>query len=148
MPSSADVTALLARAQHGDHAARDALVQATYDELRGLARAHLMQERPDHTLQATALVHEVYARMLAGQTLPGKNRVQFLAYATKAMRRILINHARDRVRNKRGGAGKQVPLDEELLVSGQSPEDLIALDEALEHLARIAPRKSRVVELR
>ncbi len=148
MSSSADVTALLARARRGDDAARDELVKATYDELRGRARAHLERDRPGHTLQATALVNEVYSRMLAGQGLPGENRAQFLGFVARAMRQLLVNHARDRGRLKRGGGAKRVPLDENLLVGGDRSFNLVAFDDALERLAQVAPRQAQVVELR
>ena len=148
MPSRASVTQLLARAQGGDSSARDELARVTYNELRKLARAYLDQERPDHTLQATALVNEAYLRLLAGETLPGKNRAHFLAFAAQAMRRILISHARARARIKRGGGAQRVPLEEELVVSPEPSVDLVALDEALRQLEQIDPRRSRVVELR
>lgn len=148
MSSSVHVTELLDRARNGDAHARDTLIGATYDELRCLARGYLANERPDHTLQATALVNEAYARLLAGQELQGENRAQFLAYVAQAMRRILINHARDRARAKRGSGQAKARLDEELVVGGPPAVDLIALDEALDRLAQFAPRKSQVVELR
>lgn len=148
MPSAGHITQLLARAQEGDDQARDALLTATYDELRGLARAYLAQERPDHTLQATALVHEVYVRMLGERPPPGANRAQFLAYVAKAMRRILISHARSHGRAKRGGGRARVALAESALVGTDPTIDLVALDEALDRLAEIEPRLGRVVELR
>ena len=148
MPSVGQITELLARAGRGDEQARDALVEATYEELRGLARGYLGQHRPDHTLQATALVHEAYVRILAGQALPGESRVQFLAYVAQAMRRILIDHERARRRVKRGGNREQVPLDESLVVGEEEDLDLLALDEALTRLAGADPRSGRVVELR
>ena len=148
MPSSVDITELLVRARNGDAHARDVLIGATYDELRRLARACLANERPDHTLQATELVNEAYARLLGGQDLQGENRVQFLAYVAQAMRRILINHARDRARVKRGRGRAKVQLHASVVVRGTPAVDLLALDEALDRLAQVAPRKSQVVELR
>lgn len=148
MHSPSEFTELLVHAQEGDDQAREVLLGAAYDELRNLARGYLDRERSDHTLQATALVHEVCVRMLGGEALPGKSRPQFLAYCAKAMRRILINHARSRGRVKRGGGAARLPLAEDLVVGGETPADLLALDEALERLASTAPRKSDVVELR
>jgi RNA polymerase sigma factor (TIGR02999 family) len=147
-PSPAEVTQLLLKARDGDSQARDDLLKAVYDELRAQARACFRRERPDHTLEATALVNEVCLRLLAGDSLPGENRMQFLAFVAKAMRHVLIDHARERGRRKRGGGRQKVPLDGDLLVAEEPSIDLLALDEALERLAKIDERKARVVELR
>jgi RNA polymerase sigma factor (TIGR02999 family) len=147
-PSSVQVTQLLSRAREGDSQARDELLNALYDELRNLARACFRGERPGHTLQATALVNEVCLRLLSTDTLPGQNRTQFRAFVAKAMRHVLIDHARERSRRKRGGGRGKVPLDEDLLVEDKPAVDILALDEALERLAAIDGRKAQVVELR
>jgi len=123
-------------------------LDAIYDELRGLARACFRRERPGNTLQATALVNEVCLRLLAAGGLPGKNRSQFLAFVAKAMRHILLDHARERNRLKRGGGLKRVALDAALVVEEEPSLDLLALDEALERLAVVDARKAEVVELR
>lgn len=145
---SPDLTTLLVRAREGDVLARDEILSVTYDELRRLARAQLRRERRDHTLQATALVHEVCARMLEGQELPGNSRSEFLGCVAHSMRQLLVNHARDRGRLKRGGKAARVPLDDGLTAAPDGSFDVIALDDALERLARMAPRQAKVVELR
>ncbi len=147
-PSPLDVTQLLDRARDGDSKARDELLSALYDELRGLARACFRGEKPGHSLQATALVNEVCLRLLAADGLPGKNRGQFLAFVAKAMRNVLLDHARQRRRLKRGGGQRRVPLDSELVIEEEPAIDLLALDEALGRLAKIEPRKAQVVEMR
>lgn len=116
-----------------------------YDELRALARRHLRDERPDHTLGATALVHEAWLR-LAGADVEWANRLHFFSLAAGVMRRILVDHARKRGRLKRGGGLREVSLDEALVIGGPEP-DILALDESLRRLAAIDDRKSRVVEL-
>lgn len=122
-----------------------------YDELRELARGFLRRERPDHTLQATALVHEVYLR-LAGQRVESwQSQAQFFAVATRMIRRILINHAHGRAALRRGGACRAVPLsDEHLPADRHAPDalDLLAVDDLLEQLAALDPRQARIVELR
>lgn len=148
MDASESVTQLLARAQAGDSEARDELLRTTYDELRRIARAYLRNERPDHTLQATALVNEACLRILQGGSLEGANRAQFLRFTAHAMRRVLISHARAHGRIKRGGGVAKIPFEEGLVVGGESNLDLVALDEALRRLEEIDPRKSQVVELR
>ena len=145
MSSPAKVTQLLVAAKNGDSAARETLLRLVYDELHSLAAAYLTNERPDHTLQPTALVHEVYVRLLKQQKLPGDNRAQFFALAARAMRRILIDHARTHGRVKRGAEAHSVTLDDCVMVQ---KEELVALDEALQRLAALEPRKSQVVELR
>jgi RNA polymerase sigma factor (TIGR02999 family) len=147
-PASHEVTQLLVRARDGDSRARDELLSAIYDELRALARSYFRGERVGHTLEATALVNEVCLRLLAGEGLPGENRAQFRAFVAKAMRHVLIDHARERGRIKRGGQGRKVALDQDMVVVGGPSVDLVALDEALERLAAIDERKAQVVELR
>ena len=148
--SAPQITALLELAARGDSSARDRLLTSIYDELRGLARAYLSDGiTPGHTLQATELVNEVCLKLLRRDAIPGDNRVQFRAFVAKAMRNLLIDHARKRNRLKRGGnMGRRVPFDEALTVDEEPAIDFLALDESLERLAAIDPRKARVVELR
>ena len=142
------VTQLLQRATQGDGQARAELLQATYDQLRTLAAARMRDERPDHTLTATALVHEISLRMLGDQMVQANSRDQFLALAAKAMRNVLVDHARARGRQKRGGGEKHLSLDENLVTYGQKSQELLDLDDALERLQSLDVRKSQVVELR
>jgi RNA polymerase sigma-70 factor, ECF subfamily len=142
-----DVTRLLEQLRAGNQDVAEQLVPLVYNELRRIAGAQMRRERPGHTLQATALVHEAYMR-LAGD-VPAQNRAHFFAIAAHTMRQILLDYARRRHAGKRGGAGaRKVDLDAELLVGGDTLEDVIAIDEALERLAQIDPRQSRLVELR
>jgi RNA polymerase sigma factor (TIGR02999 family) len=140
------VTQLLRRWSQGDRAAFDALTPVVYDELRRLAASYMRRERAGHTLSATALVSEAYLRIAGGEHPEYGDRVQFFAVAASHMRRILVDHARRRGADKRGGRERRVTLDESL-VSGDRPEELCALDEALDALAAFDARKARVVEL-
>lgn len=146
-PDPSDLTRLLARWREGDERALDRLVPQVYDELRALAAGCLAGERPGHTLQATALVHEAYAR-LVGTEIPWEDRAHFFAVASGTMRRILVDHARARKALKRGGDAVGVTLEEGLVATLPRSDDLVALDEALERLAGFDERKARVVELR
>ena len=119
-----------------------------YEELRRLARSYLRHERGDHTLQATALVHEAYLRLVDDRSVQWQNRAHFYAIAARLMRRILVDHARAHNTAKRGGLNQKLVLDEELIVAQNGGPDLVALDGALQNLARIYPRKSEVVELK
>ena len=124
------------------------MLKLVYDELRRLARAFLFRERPDHTLQPTALVHEAYLRLIDQRQVDWTNRAQFVGVAAVMMRRILVNHARDRVADKRGGEATRVSLS---LVAGRGAApsvDLIAVHDALDALETIDGRKSRIVELK
>lgn len=142
------VTELLVRWQGGEGQALDALIPLVYAELRRTARYYLQQERPDHTLQSTALVHEAYVRLI-GQDLPEfKNRAHFFAVAARLMRQILVDHARTHAADKRGGDSPKLELDEALTVYQVRSDHLIALDDALNGLAALDPQQSRVVELR
>lgn len=143
-----NVTQLLERATQGDSYARGELIRATYDQLRVLAAVRMRTERPDHTLTATALVHEVSLQLLEKENLSVNTRGQFLAYAAKAMRNLLVDHARARGRQKRGGDGQKLTLDEALVASEEQNQELLELHEALERFQEIDPRKSQVVELR
>jgi RNA polymerase sigma factor (TIGR02999 family) len=147
--SSQGVTQLLIRWKTGDSSALDALLPLVYDELHQLARHYLASERPDHTLQTTALVHEAYLRLV--DQSPGKgaieNRSHFFGIAARLMRQILVDHARARLAHKRG-AGSVVTLDESADIVENQPPDLIALDDALTELAQLDEHQARIVELR
>jgi RNA polymerase sigma factor (TIGR02999 family) len=141
------VTMLLGAWRRGDDAAFEQLAPLVYDELRRRARQYLRRERPNHTLQPTALVHEVYVRMVKIDHVDWHDRVHFFAVAARYMRQILVDSARARRYKKRGGGAINVSFDEALAVSERSP-DLVALDDALGALALRDERKARVVELR
>jgi RNA polymerase sigma factor (TIGR02999 family) len=143
-----DVTALLLNWSDGDREAPAKLMPLVYDELRRLARDHLRRERPDHTLQPTALVNEVYLRLVDQQRVNWHNRAQFFGLAAQLMRHILVDHSRSRASVKRGGLVRKLSLDEAWMAPEEVAEELVALDEALVRLAAIDERKSRVVEMR
>ena len=146
--SSQQVSDLLVRWQSGDPGALESLVPLVYTELRKLARGYLRRERPNHTLQSAALVHEAYLRM-AGNTSPNwKNRAHFFGVAARLMREILVEHARRRNAAKRGAGATQIALNEALSISQQKSVDLILLDDALRRLAELDERQCRIVELR
>jgi RNA polymerase sigma factor (TIGR02999 family) len=147
MHSSAVVTELLVDWTGGNEQARDRILPLVYDELRRLARTFLGRERRNHTLQATALVHEAYIRLIDQRQVNWMNRAQFVGLAAVMMRRILVNHARGRRADKRGGEAERVTLSQAHI--GETPSvDLLALHEALDALAEIDARKSRIVELK
>jgi RNA polymerase sigma factor (TIGR02999 family) len=142
-----EVTQLLADWSQGDQAALERLTPVVYEELRRLAHRYMEGQRPDHTLQTTALVNEAYLR-LADQTKPSfTNRSHFFAVAAKAMRQILVNHAKAAQRQKRGAGASKVELDEAALVSPEQPQAILDLNDALERLATLDSRKAHVVEL-
>jgi RNA polymerase sigma-70 factor (ECF subfamily) len=142
------VTQLLAEWSHGDNAAFTELTPLVYEELRRLAHHHMSGQRPDHTLQTTALVNEAYLR-LADQTNPNwQSRAHFFAVAARAMRQILVSYARSNRAQKRGGGGARIELDQAALVSPEESKEIIYLHEALERLATLDSRKARVVELK
>ena len=143
-----DVTGLLLSWRQGDAAALDRLVPLVYDELRRVARRHLRREQPGHALQATALVHEVYLRLVDVDRLTLKNRTHFFAVAAKLMRQILVDHARRQHADKRGGGATMVSLDDVSPAAQPPSVDVLALDQALEALSAIDARQCRVVELR
>ena len=147
-PRLNEVSALLAAWSNGNEAARDALIPLVYDELRGLAGHYMALERSGHSLQATALVHEAYLRLIDQRQVRWQGRAHFFALASRMMRRILVDYARSRHYAKRGGAARRVSLDEAMIVSEEKTQDVVALDEALTRLAAIDFRKSQVVELR
>jgi RNA polymerase sigma factor (TIGR02999 family) len=145
-----EVTTILGRMRAGDRGAAARLLPLVYDELRAVARGHLGRERPGHTLQPTALVHEVWLHFMKEADLDLANRSHFLAVASNAMRRLLVDHARARDAAKRGGGWQRVTLSEQ---SGPSPGgpvdvDIVELSDALERLERLGERLARVVELR
>jgi RNA polymerase sigma factor (TIGR02999 family) len=143
-----DVTGLLRAWNSGHPEALDELMPLVYAELHRLARASLRRERPDHTLQATALVNEAYVRLVGQTRVRWQNRAQFFGTAAQFMRRILVDHARDRVSAKRGGRSLRIDLDEALISTRQRGIDLLALDAALERLEQLDARQSRLVVFR
>lgn len=146
--AASDVTILLSELTRGNKEAGEKLVPLVYDELKRLARSYMRRERPDHTLQATALVHEAYMKLVKQQSVNWQSRSHFFGIAAQFMRRILIDHARGHLREKRGGDKVVLPLDEALVFSPEHSEELIRLDEALERLSKLDARQSRIVELR
>ena len=147
-PKTDDVTEVLARWSEGEPEAVEQLLPAVYEELQKLARRSMRQERPGHTLQPTALVHEAWLR-LAGRVPPQwKDRVHFYGTVSRIMRQVLVDHARRRAAGKRGGDAIRVSFDEEAQAADPKGADLLLLDDALERLAAFDPRKSRIIELR
>ena len=143
-----EVTQLLADWSQGDQAALEKLIPLVYEELRHLAHRYMEGQRPDHTLQTTALVNEAYLR-LADQSKPNfTTRSHFFAVAAKAMRQILINHAKAQQRQKRGAGASKVELDEAALIAPEQPSAILDLNDALERLALLDSRKAHVVELK
>ncbi len=145
---TSDVTQILEAIGAGNEAAKDRLLPLVYNELRRLARARMAGERVDQTLQPTALVHEAYIRLFGTESPRWKNRAHFFNAAAQAMRRILVDGARRRVRQKRGGDRRRVDLDSAVGSFESLPEDLLALDEALDGLESLDPQMSSVVQLR
>ena len=141
-------TKLLVAWGEGDKAALDELMPVVYDELRRLAQNYLSRERQGHTLQTTALVHEAYLRLIDQRSVNWQNRAQFFGIAAQMMRRILINHAKDRNAKKRQGYATQVSLDDAVSFFEKRELDLMALDEALNSLAALDPQQTQIVELR
>jgi RNA polymerase sigma-70 factor, ECF subfamily len=145
--SPGEITRLLQTLSERNQAAAPRLFELLYADLRRVARRHLRSERPDHTLQATELVHEAYFR-LAGNRQDWRNRAHFFAIASSAMRRILVDHARAKHAAKRPGSRQEVQLEDALLLVREQYDDLILLDRALERLNQIDVRQCRIVELR
>ena len=143
-----EVTQLLIDWSNGDHAALDKLIPVVDEELRRLAHRYMSRERADHTLQTTALVNEAFVRLVNRKNVQWQNRAHFFGIAAQIMRRILLNYARDQQRKKRGGKAVQVSLSDVSVVYLEKTAELIALDEALQRLAKFDERKGRVVELR
>ncbi len=146
--SDQDVTHLLIQWSKGDSAALEALVPLVYDELRRLAQLYLSREKPGHTLSSTALVHEAYLRLVKQKDVTWQNRAHFFGVAARMMRRILVDHARRQRYAKRGGGALTLSLDEALAPAPQREVSLVALDDALDTLAKLDERQSRMVELR
>ena len=148
MPEAGEITQLLRRLDAGDEAALEQLMPLLYDELRFLARKHLRRERPDHTLNTTALVNEAYLRLVQQRRLGVEDRRGFFGIASSTMRRILVDYARARKRLKRGGDQQPVPLEEAMFLSEREAEEVLVLDEALTRLEAINPRGSQVIQHR
>ena len=143
-----DVTALLIEWTRGETAAMDKLLPLVHGELRRLAKRQMAGERPGHVLQATALVNEVYLKLIDIRRVEWQDRAHFFAMAARLMRRVLVDFARAGKNQKRGGGMQRITFDRDLPVAGESPEDLIAIDEALAAFAKEYERKAQVVELR
>lgn len=147
----AEITELLQKSSHGDRAANEELLGVVYLELKKLARSYMRKESSDHTLQPTALVHEAYCKLVQQDNVQWKNRSHFYGIAAQLMRRILIDHARKKHAEKRGGEHADIAF-EEMIHSGNaeatSPIHLIQIDSALDRLEKLEPRQARVVELR
>ena len=148
LASTHQITQLLFRWREGDQQALDDLLPLVYNELHRLAGYYMRGERPSHTLQTSALVNEAYLRLAGAEDIQWQNRAHFFAIAAQVMRRILVDHARRRDKQKRGGAVQKVELGEAMLVSEQRAAEVVALDDALKSLAEIDPRKSQLVDLR
>jgi RNA polymerase sigma factor (TIGR02999 family) len=145
---AANVTILLQQWSRGNEGAIEQLFPLVYDELRKLAGGYLRRERSDHTLQSTALVHEAFLRMVDQQAVEWQSRAHFFGIAARIIRQILVDHARARRAQKRGGDALTLPLDEALAMPERKNVDLVALDDALTALARLDERQAKVVELR
>jgi RNA polymerase sigma-70 factor, ECF subfamily len=147
-PPPNEITERLIAWGAGDRAALDQLLPVVYQELRRMAGNYLRQENPGHTLQPTALVHEAWLRLIDQARVDWRNRAQFFGVAAQMMRRILVDHAKAKHREKRGGDAVKLSLDDAINLSRERAADLLALDDALDELTRVDERKSRVVELR
>jgi RNA polymerase sigma factor (TIGR02999 family) len=150
MPPATDITGLLLKWNDGDPAAREELVPVVYEKLRELAASYIRKERPDATLSPTALVHEAYVRLVDQKRTAWRNRAHFYAVAATLMRRVLVDEARRRLADRRGGGTKRASFDEAMTIATGSgrPVELIALDRALDELAALDGRQGRIVELR
>ena len=148
MPRPSEITRLLLAWSDGDRAALERLMPLVERELHRIARHYMRRENPGHTLQTTAVVNEAYLKLIDQRSVRWQNRAHFFGVAAQIMRRILTNYARDRQRDKRGGRAVQVSLSEVAAIGAETSAELIALDEALQKLAEVDERKSRVVELR
>jgi RNA polymerase sigma factor (TIGR02999 family) len=148
IPPPNEITERLIAWGAGDRSAFDQLLPIVYQELRRMAGNYLRQENPGHTLQPTALVHEAWLRLIDQAWVDWRNRAQFFGVAAQMMRRILVDHAKAKHREKRGGNAARLSLDDVINLSWERAADLLALDDALDELTRVDERKSRVVELR
>jgi len=147
-PPQQQVTRMLIDWSEGDRDAPNRLMPLVYEELRRLARQYLQRERPDHTLQATGLVHEAYLRLVDQSTTTWQNRAHFFGVAAQVMRRILVDYARTHRAEKRGGGWDKLVFDEAISLSTERSIDLVALDDALKDLLALDPHQSQIVELR
>jgi RNA polymerase sigma factor (TIGR02999 family) len=148
MAAPGEVTELLVRWRDGDESALESLVPLVYGQLRRLAHRYMLAERPNHTLQTSALINETYLRLVDSDRVQWRDRAHFLAISAQLMRRVLVDFARSRSSQKRGGRGQMIALDSALIVDrGRSP-DLVRIDDALNELARTAPRKAKMIEMR
>ena len=148
IPPAHELTELLLNWCSGDQAVPDQLFPLVYRELKAMAHRQLYRESPGHTLQTTALVNEAYIKLVDQRRVKWQNRAHFFAIAAQMMRRILIDHARGLARQRRGGNLNKISLDDAMIVADERASELIALDEALCDLAKVDPRRGRVVELR
>jgi RNA polymerase sigma factor (TIGR02999 family) len=146
--ASHEITRLLVDWRKGDQAAFEQLIPLVHAELRRVAHRHMAHERAGHTLQATALVNEAYIRLIDVRQVNWQDRAHFFAMSSRLMRRILVDFARSKGYQKRGGGAQKVTLDEALIVSAEARHDLVAIDDALNALAVVDPRKAQVVEMR
>jgi RNA polymerase sigma-70 factor (ECF subfamily) len=147
-PEVGNITVLLAELTKGNEDAAGKLIPLVYAELRRLAASYMRKERIDHTLQATALVHEAYLKLVDQRAVTWQCRAHFFGIAAQIMRRILVDHARGHLRNKRGGGQLEIPLDKAVLFAPQRSGELVKLDQALDRLTQLDPRQARIVELR
>lgn len=143
-----EITRILQELSQGNREAQEQLMPLVYDELRRLASAYMRRERPDHTLQATALVHEAYLRLVDQTQIDWRGRAHFFSIAARLMRQILVDHARERNAKKRGGGMTKLALDDAVSFPAESEIDLVALDDALKTLASFDQQQSQIVELR
>jgi RNA polymerase sigma-70 factor (ECF subfamily) len=148
MSENQDVTLLLSALTRGDEAAASKLIPVVYNELRRLAGSYMRRERVDHTLQATALVHEAFLKLVNQRSVSWQSRAHFFGVAAQLMRRILVDHARGHSRQKRGGEQVKVSLDEAFVSAESQADEVLAVDDSLDALAKVDPRQARVVELR
>ena len=146
--STHDVTLLLSRVSEGDNSAPGKLLELVYDDLRHLAGAYMKDERGDHTLQATAVVHEAYLRLVDWENVTWENRAQFFAVAAQVMRRVLVDHARVKNAAKREGSQQKIALDDAVSFARETEFDVLALEESLLNLEKLDPRQAKIVELR
>jgi RNA polymerase sigma-70 factor (ECF subfamily) len=146
--SDGKVTVLLKSLSEGNAAAAEELMPLVYDELHRLAAGYMRRERPDHTLQPTALINQAYLRLAKQEDVAWQNKAHFVGVAANIMRRVLVDHARERHTAMRGGKKTQVDLDEGLAVSAEKSAEILALEDALTRLEKLSPRQAKVVELR
>lgn len=143
-----EVTALLTQLAKGNQEAASSLIPLVYKELHRLAGAYMRRERIDHTLQPTALVHEAFIKLVQHHSIDWQSRAHFFGIAAQVMRRILVDHARGHLRDKRGGGQRAVPIDEVLVFAPEQSQELLKLDDALQRLTQLDPRQGKIVELR